>query len=143
MSRYEVAGWFRVYVASGLVVSIGGGSVMLVLAGIAHSSASIVLVVLGGLWLLMGALGLRRWRRTARVVELSEADITFLGPHLRVQMPIRDVLEVHQASGDINAMMPLRVLTREYGVVRVAPRLRGGLDLLVRVRAASPDTVIS
>jgi len=50
---------WRLYQRVATAVTVGGGIVMLALAAVAHSGASIALLIIGGAWLTMGLLVLQ------------------------------------------------------------------------------------
>jgi hypothetical protein len=131
--------WFSRYQAGTLVVSLGGGLLMLLLAPLAHDSASIPLLVIGALWTAMGLGGLRMNRRTFQAVRLESGGmVSFMSPGRALTIPVGEILEVRRARGDINRFSPLRVITRSHGTLAISPRLDGLIELLVELRAANP-----
>ena len=135
---YGESKWFSRYQLGTLVVSLGGGLLMAMLAALAHDSASIPLLVIGGLWAVMGLGGLAMNRRTFRAVRLESGMVSFMSPGRALTMPVAEILEVRRARGDINRFSPLRVITRSHGTLAISPRLDGLIELLVELRAANP-----
>jgi len=116
---------------------------MLMGAAVAHRSASIPLLAIGGGWLIIGLLGLRQGRRTARKVQLSEGVLSFTFPrHKTAVVPLSDVSLIRPGRGDINRMSQIVVEKKSGNIIRVAPRMQGLFDLLVEVRRLNPDIQI-
>lgn len=121
-------------------MAVGGGAVMLAVAAVAHDSASLPLVIIGGAWLVMGLLGSRQWRNTAREIRLNGQDATFLFPGSPpVTIPASEIIEFRYARLDVNRLVPMRVRTARSGTFRVAPRMSGLLNMLVELRRLNPQ----
>ena len=132
--------WWNWYWRTILVVSLGGGGLMIFGAAIARSAASIPLLVIGGAWLLMGFLGLRQGRRMASEVQLTDAGLlTFSFPKERTSLPVSEVAEIRPSRGDINRFAPILVRDVNGNVVRLVPRLQGLVELLVELRHQNPS----
>lgn len=111
---------------------------MVMVAALAHDSASTPLLVIGAIWTAMGLGGLRMNRRTFRAVRLKSGMVSFMSPGRALTIPVAEILEVRRARGDINRFSPLRVITRSHGTLAISPRLDGLIELLVELRAANP-----
>jgi hypothetical protein len=112
---------------------------MLVVAAGAHNSASIPLLVIGGGWFVMGLGGLRTQRTVAREVQLEDGRVTFVFPSKRLTVPASEITEIRRPHYDINRVCWLDFQTTSNGKIRVTPRLRGMVDLLIALRAVNPD----
>ena len=138
MIRCEESRWYRRYQSAFVLLSLGGGIVMLLGAALAHDSASIALIVIGGGWTVMGAAGARQRHHVIRAVRLDDALVTFISPSEELRVPVSDILEIRRSRGDVNRFSPLRVNTASHGTIRISPRLEGLVELLVELRSANP-----
>jgi hypothetical protein len=121
-----------------MYLALVGGALMLLAAAIIWASASVPLLVIGGLWLAIGLGGAWQWRRVAREVRLEGERITFVFPAQELTIPAADVLEIRRARWDTNHFGWLRFHTKSHGTIKVAARLRGLFDLLSELRRLNP-----
>ena len=112
---------------------------MLLIAAIAHNSASIPLLIIGSGWLAIGLFGFRQRRRMATEVQLAGGVLSFTFPNQTQSMPVAEVVEIRPSRGDINRFAPILVKNVNGDVVRLTPRLGGLIELLVEVRRLNPD----
>ncbi|HET9059727.1 MAG TPA: hypothetical protein VFN61_07380, partial [Acidimicrobiales bacterium] len=106
-------------------VAVAGGLVMLFGAAVAHDSASIPLLVIGGGWTAMGAAGAAQRRHVFRSAQFENGVLTLSSPSDEVRVPADDILEIRRSRGDVNRFSPLQVRTRSHGIIRLSPRLHG------------------
>jgi hypothetical protein len=139
MIRCEESRWYTWYTRLGTSVATGGGAIMLLGAALAHESASIPLVVIGGAWLAMGAGWLISTRRTAREIVIDGNVVRFISPRAHVDVDAADIVEIGYPRADINRMGTLSVRTSTHGTIKAVPRLTGLMDVLVELRRLNPN----
>jgi len=122
-----------------LTVTLVGGVVMLVVAAVAHDSASIPIAGIGGAWFLAGVAGLRKRRSLVREVQLDGDRVTFARLNGEVTVPAVEIVEVRRPRYDPGNVAPLEMRTRSNGSIRVPAPLEGLLDLLVELRLQNPS----
>jgi hypothetical protein len=137
-ASYAESAWFRSYQAGFLAVMLGGGVLMLLGAALAHGSASIPLLIFGSWWTVIAIAGMTLARRRFRVVRLDGEMVTFISPARVLTIPAAEIVEVRHAWGDPNRRSGLKVITSCHGTLRISPRLKGMIDLLVQLRMANP-----
>lgn len=138
VTRCEESRWYRRYQSTFVLVAVAGGVAMLIGAAIAHDTASIALLVIGGGWTVMGAAGAAQRRRVFRSAEFVNGVLTFSSASDELRVPVEDILEIRRSRGDVNRLSPLQVRTRSHGTIRLSPRLDGLIELLVELRTANP-----
>lgn len=138
VARCEESRWYRRYQRAFVFISVGGGLLMLLGAAVAHDSASIPLLVIGGAWTVMGAAGAAQRRRVFTSAQFENGVLTLVSPSEEARVAADDILEIRRSRGDINRFSPLQVRTRSHGTMRLSPRLNGLIELLVDLRAANP-----
>jgi len=138
MVRCEEARWYTWYTRLGTLVATGGGAVMLLGAALAHESASIPLLVIGGAWLAMGVGWLISTRRAAREIVIDGNVVRFISPRGHVDVDADDIVEIGYPRTDINRMGMLSVRTSTHGTIKAVPRLIGLMDVLVELRRLNP-----
>jgi hypothetical protein len=114
---------------------------MFLVAAISQDSNSVPLLVIASSWVAIGLAGIWQSPRVAREVRLQDERITFIFPAKELTIPATDVIEIRRARGDINHWLWLRFHTTSHGTVRVAARLRGGIDLLSELRRLNPGVM--
>jgi hypothetical protein len=115
---------------------------MLLVAAVAHSSASVPLLVIGGLWTLAGGAGARQNRRLVREIVVSQGVARFISQSGAIEVPAASITEIRHGRFDPNRMGPLTVQTASNGKIRTSPRLVGLFDVLVELRRSNPALVI-
>jgi hypothetical protein len=115
---------------------------MLVVAAVAHSSASVPLLVIGGLWTLAGGGGAWQNRRLVREIVVSQGVARFISQSGAIEVPAASITEIRHGRFDPNRMGPLTVQTVSNGKIRTSPRLVGLFDVLVELRRSNPALVI-
>jgi len=135
----EAPQWWSRYQQIGIVVAIGGGAAMLLLAAIAHDAASVALIIIGGLWCVMGILGLRQFRTLATFVTFDGKVIEFRWPERQLVVPVGDLVAVSRSRWDLQRVSWLKIETRSNGVVRLPPRLDNVIELLMALKEANPE----
>jgi hypothetical protein len=137
------ARWWLWYQRIAISISTGGGSIMLIGAAIVHSAASIPLLVIGGVWFLMGLAGIVQARRQVREIVVDGAHVVFRYQALNVVIPAQEITEIGWARWDPNHMSSLRFRTLSRGVIKAAPCMQGFLDFLIELRRINPDVKVS
>lgn len=140
--RCEESPWYHRCQSAFEAVAIVAGVVMLLAAAIAHDSASIALLVIGGAWTAMGIAGAAQRRKVFRSAELGNGFLTFTSATEELRVPVTDILEIRRSKGDLNRFSPLRVRTRSHGTIKLSPRLNRLIELLVELRTANPEVRI-
>jgi len=112
---------------------------MLLLAAIAHDAASVALIIIGGLWCVMGILGLRQFRTLATFVTFDGKVIEFRWPERQLVVPVGDLVAVSRSRWDLQRVSWLKIETRSNGVVRLPPRLDNVIELLMALKEANPE----
>jgi hypothetical protein len=135
----EVSRWWSRSQQIGIVVALAGGAAMLLLAAIAHDAASVALVVIGGLWFIMGTLGLRQFRTLPTFVTFDGELIEFRWPERQLAVPVGDLVAVTRSRWDLQRVSWLKIETRSNGVVRLPPRLDNVIELLMALKEANPE----
>src|SRR5580658_7882903 len=98
------ARWWLWYQRIAIGISAGGGSIMLIGAAIVHSAASIPLLVIGGVWFLLGLAGIGQARRQVREIVVDGAHVVFRYQALNVVIPATEITEIGWAWWDPNHM---------------------------------------
>jgi hypothetical protein len=111
---------------------------MLVVAAVAHDSASIALLAIGGTWFAIGLGGFRYRGKLVREVRLEDGYVTFVSLNGKTTVAATDIVEVWRPRYDINRFGPLEVRTKSHGAIRVDSHLRGLIDLLLELRLLNP-----
>jgi hypothetical protein len=124
-------------------ISTGGGAIMLVGAAIAHGSASIPLLVIGGAWFLLGLAGIGQARGQVREIVVDGAHVVFRYRSRNVVIPAQEITGIGWAWWDPNHMSSLRFRTHSRGVIKAPPRMQGLLELLIALRHVNPDVKAS
>ena len=115
---------------------------MLIGAAIAHSAASVPLLVIGGAWLLMGLAGIRQARRQVREITIEAAHVVFRYQARNVVIPAQEITEIGWAWWDPNRTAFLRFRTLSHGVIKAPPRMQGFIDFLIELRRINPDVKV-
>jgi hypothetical protein len=136
---YSVSRAWMWYQRISVSITIGGGAVMLAIAGIVSSTSSVPLLAIGLAWIVIGLLGLRANRACAQQVSIDGLLVTFFGPRMHVVVPMADVVEIRRSRGDINRLAPLTVVFSNRVPVHIAPRILGLIELFVTMRRFNPD----
>jgi len=123
----------------GIGVGICGGALMLVVAALAHDSASAPLVLIGGAWFAGGIAGFADWRRTASEIHLDGTTVTFRSPNGERRVSASDITALRYSRGDFNGVAPIRWCLLDGSTIRAAARMHGFLPLLVRLCELNPD----
>jgi hypothetical protein len=142
MASYRPARWWVWYTRIGIVITVGGGTIMLLIAAAAHDGASIPLLVIGGAWFLMGLAGTWQRRRQVQEIVLAGEWVEFRSPVRCLTVPAAEIIEISSPWWDMQRMGYLRFRTRSNGVIKVAARLQGLFDFLVELRRVNPDVKV-
>lgn len=134
--------WWLRYQRIATGISAGGGGIMLIGAAIAHSAASIPLLVIGGAWSLMGLAGIWQARRQVREIAVDAGHVLFRYQARNIVIPAREITEISWAWWDPNRAASLRFRTRSHGVIKAPPRMQGFLDFLIELRRVNPDVKV-
>jgi len=134
--------WWLWYQRIAIGIGAGGGGIMLIGAAIAHSAASVPLLVIGGAWLLMGLAGIRQARRQVREITVEAAHVVFRYQARNVVIPAQEITEIGWAWWDPNRTAFLRFRTLSHGVIKAPPRMQGFIDFLIELRRINPDVKV-
>ena len=134
MITCETSSWWRRHVAAGQVVALVGGAAIVAIAILAHTQVSVALLVIGGIWIVMGAVSWLQVRRVAFSVVFDEGTLTFVGPHVDRQVSATALATFRWQYGDINRLAGAFFITTSGEKVRVAPRMTSMLELFTAVK---------
>ena len=115
---------------------------MLIVAAVAHSAASVPLLVIGGAWSLTGVAGIWQARRQVQEIAVDAAHVVFRYQARNVVIPVQEITEVGWAWWDPNRAASLRFRTLSHGVIKAPPRMQGFLDFLIELRRINPDVKV-
>jgi hypothetical protein len=138
LARYVESKRYTRFQGVARIVTLGGGVGMLLVAALAHDSASIPLLILGTAWTAIAIAGVTTTRRTFRAVRFDDGVVTFVSPGRSLSIPVAEIIEVRHARGDVNRVAPLKVITSSNGALRISPRLNGLIELLLELKTANP-----
>jgi hypothetical protein len=135
--------WYRGYYRIAIGIAVGGGVFMFFGAIVAHGSASIPLLVIGGGWLLGGLLSIWQSSRTVQEIILNCDSVEFRSRAKRLTIPATEIVEVNRPWWDTGHMAYLRFRTRSDGNIKAVPRFEGFLDFLVELRRLNPEVKVN
>jgi hypothetical protein len=132
MVSYRLPGWRVWSQRIAIVVTIGGGGIMLVVGAVAHDSASSSLLVIGGVWFVMGLGGLWAAPRLVHEIVIADEHIEFRSPRQNLVIPVHEITGIGWSRWDIQHRGFLRVWTQSHGEVKVSSFMRGLPDFEAR-----------
>jgi hypothetical protein len=132
-------GWVW-YNRVGLIVTLGGGAIMLIVAAAVHDAALVALAVIGGLWFVLGLAGIYQSRTQVHEVVLDREMVRFRSAIKTFAVPTRDIVEVSWPGRSRFGGGYLRLRTRAGQVIRVPGRLQHLVEFLGELRQANPET---
>jgi hypothetical protein len=138
MMSYRLPGWRIWYQRITIGVTIGGGSIMLVVALLARDAASPSLLVIGGVWFVAGLSGLWQAARLIREIVIADEHVEFRSPGRNLVIPAGEITEIGWARWDIRHRGFLRIWTPSHGVTKVSSFMQGLPDFLAKLRQINP-----
>jgi hypothetical protein len=131
------------YQRGAIAVAVAGGLIMLLMAAVAHDSASIPLLIIGGSWTAMGAAGRVQSRRVACELRIEDGAVTFVFAARELSVPAGDVIGLRQRWGPYTQRAGhLLIQTGSQGTVRAAPMLVGLFDFVTELRRVNPQVAV-
>jgi hypothetical protein len=96
-----------------------------------------VLLIMGGIFLMVGLLDALRDRGLARRVRLEGDSVLFMSRQT-LCVPVSDIIGVRRGHGNLNRTEPVRFITLTQGTVRASARMRGLTELVAELRRLNP-----
>jgi hypothetical protein len=114
-----------------------GGIAMLVIAPFASSESLVPLLIFGTWFILVSALQAVGLRNVAHTVTVEEGHVLFVGPRMRVRVPVDDITGFRRGRLDWHALGFVLVRTRTHGTIKTAARVNGAANLTTALLGAN------
>lgn len=114
-----------------------GGVAMLVIAPFASSESLAPLLIFGIWFILVGAVQAVALRNVAHTVTVEEGHVLFVGPRMRVRVPVDDIAGFRRRAIDWHALGFVLVRTRTHGTIKTAARMNGAATLTTALLRAN------